>query len=163
MGSANDRLMFNIVLYQPEIPANTGNIGRICVGCNAKLHIVKPMRFLLTDKLLERAGLDYWDLLDLELHDSIDDIYRQFSSLRIFLASTKGQLTYSEPEYYEDDVFVFGPESQGLPESLLNRYPDQVIRIPMTDKIRSINLANSVAIVLYEACRQKQFKNIERR
>jgi tRNA (cytidine/uridine-2'-O-)-methyltransferase len=152
------RMSFNIVLYQPEIPANTGNIARLCVGCGAQLHIIKPMRFLLTDKYVKRAGLDYWDKLDLVFHDQYEDFHKLFPSKRVFYCSTKGGKLYSEVNYTVGDTFVFGPETRGLPDDLLQRYPDQVLKIPMTDDIRSINLANSVAIVLYEAWRQTGFK-----
>lgn len=158
MDTNNDRLNFHIVLYKPEIPANTGNIGRLCVGANAKLHIIKPMRFLLSDKQLARAGLDYWDKLNIELHDSIEQIYMTFNSKRIYLCSTKGNINYCDIDYDKGDVFIFGPESQGLPELLLSSNKEQVIKIPMSENIRSINLANSVSIILFEAWRQIGFK-----
>lgn len=143
-----------IVLYQPEIPANTGNIGRLCVGTGATLHLIRPLRFLLDDKSLKRAGLDYWQDLDIQIHDDISEIYQSFAADRIFLCTTKSTFSYTEPSYQENDVFVFGPESRGLPETLLNQYPRQCITIPMTSCIRSLNLANSVGIILYEAIRQ---------
>ncbi|HPS61104.1 MAG: tRNA (cytidine(34)-2'-O)-methyltransferase [Candidatus Cloacimonas sp.] len=146
--------MFHIVLFEPEIPQNTGNIGRLCVGTDATLHLIKPIRFLLNDKSLKRAGLDYWQDLKLEVHNSIEEIYAAFPAERIFLASTKVTTCYWNVNYEKDDVFVFGPESRGLPIELLNKFPEQGIRIPMSSKIRSINLANSVAIIIYEALRQ---------
>ncbi|HPZ01130.1 MAG TPA: tRNA (cytidine(34)-2'-O)-methyltransferase [Candidatus Cloacimonas sp.] len=146
--------MFHIVLFEPEIPQNTGNIGRLCVGTESTLHLIQPMRFILTDKALKRAGLDYWPNLNLQIHNSIEEIYAIFPQERIFLASTKVKKCYWDIKYQKDDVFVFGPESRGLPIELLNKYPEQGIRIPMSNKIRSINLANSVAIIMYEAVRQ---------
>lgn len=151
---------FHIVLFEPEIPQNTGNIGRLCVGANCPLHIVKPLRFRLDDQAIKRAGLDYWPKLDLVLHQSIDEIYASFPASRIFLASTKGDKCYWDNQYQEGDVFVFGPESRGLPESILHKHPANVIRIPMSEDIRSINLANSVGIVLYEALRQLHITHI---
>ena len=144
----------HIVLYEPEIPQNTGNIGRLCVGANCPLHVIKPLRFRLDDAAIKRAGLDYWQHLQIHLHNSIQEFYALFPPNRIFLASTKANHCYWDKAYQPGDVFVFGPESRGLPESLLKVYPDQCIRIPMSDKIRSINLANSVGIVMYEALRQ---------
>ncbi len=144
----------HIVLFEPEIPQNTGNIGRLCVGAGCPLHIIRPMRFRLDDQAIKRAGLDYWPKLDLVLHQSIDEIYSTFPENRIFLASTKGDKCYWDVNYQAGDVFVFGPESRGLPESLLHQHSANVIRIPMSEDIRSINLANSVGIVLYEALRQ---------
>jgi len=153
---------FRIVLFQPEIPANTGNISRICVGCAAELHIIKPMRFLLTDKYMKRAGLDYWDNLKLILHDSYEDFIEKYSDNRIFYLTTKAEKKYSDIEYEQGDIFMFGPETKGLPESIIfcEKNRDNILTIPMNKNIRSINLSNSVAIVLYEALRQNGFKNI---
>jgi tRNA (cytidine/uridine-2'-O-)-methyltransferase len=145
---------FNIVLYRPEIPANTGNIGRLCVGTGSTLHLIKPFRFLMDEKSLRRAGLDYWHLLDLQIHNEIGDIFQSYQSDRIFLCTTKTSQSYLQREYKQGDVFVFGPESSGLPVSMLEECSDQCIGIPMCPSIRSINLANSVAIILYEALRQ---------
>lgn len=147
-------LHLHIVLYQPEIPANTGNIGRLCLGSGATLHLIKPLRFLLDDRSLKRAGLDYWRDLDVKVHDDISEIYQSFPPERIFLCTTKTDRVYSDLQYRAHDVLVFGPESRGLPESLLKQHPEQCITIPMTDSIRSLNLANSVGIILYEAIRQ---------
>jgi len=149
---------FRIVLYQPEIPANTGNIGRLCVGCNAELHIIKPMRFFLDDKHLKRAGLDYWDKLRLYFHDSIEDLIAKYPENHIYFCTTKTDHIYTEREFVSGDLFVFGPESRGIPEEILNKYKDWNITIPMSGDIRSINLANSVSIILYEAWRQIDFK-----
>jgi tRNA (cytidine/uridine-2'-O-)-methyltransferase len=148
---------FRVVLYQPEIPANTGNIGRLCVGCGAELHIIRPMRFFLDDKHLKRAGLDYWDKLHLFFHDSIEDLISKYPDNHIYFCTTKTKQIYTERTFKKGDLFVFGPESRGIPEDILLKYKDTNITIPMTGDIRSINLANSVSIVLYEAWRQIGF------
>ncbi len=148
---------FHVVLYQPEIPANTGNIGRLCVGTNSMLHIIKPMRFLLTDKLVKRAGLDYWDKLSLKIHDSLDDFLTEFSNSNIYFCTTKTDRKFTNLKYKKGDVFIFGPESRGIPEDILSKYQKQNITIPMSFQIRSINLSNSVAIVIYEAWQQIGF------
>jgi len=145
---------FRIVLFQPEIPANTGNIGRLCVGANAELHIIKPMRFLLSDKYLKRAGLDYWKDLTLRFHNSLDDLLLTYPESNIFYCTTKSENNFYKRSFKAGDLFVFGPETRGIPESILKENWDKTITIPMSDKIRSINLANSVAIVLYEGIRQ---------
>lgn len=144
----------HIVLYQPEIPANTGNIGRLCVGTGATLHLIRPMRFMITDKELKRAGLDYWQQLKLCVHNSIDEIFETFPAEKIYLCTTKASRLYTQPRYHSGDVFVFGPETRGLPHELLEKYRSECISIPMHPDIRSINLSNSVAIILYEAVRQ---------
>ena len=153
----HSKINFHIVLYQPEIPANTGNIGRLCVGTNSMLHIIKPMRFLLTDKLVKRAGLDYWDKLSLKIHDSLDDFLTEFHDSNIYFCTTKTESNYTDRNYAKGDVFIFGPESRGIPEDILEKYNKQNITIPMSSQIRSINLSNSVAIVIYEAWRQIGF------
>lgn len=145
---------FNIVLYRPEIPANTGNIGRLCVGSGSTLHLIRPFKFLLDEKSLLRAGLDYWHHLSLQIHDDVSAIYNQHPTNRIFLCTTKSKIDYRDVQYHPNDVFMFGPESAGLPQDILHAYPEQCITIPMTGQIRSINLSNSVAIILYEALRQ---------
>jgi len=145
---------FNIVLYQPEIPANTGNIGRLCVGSNSTLHLIKPFKFLMDDKSLKRAGLDYWPELDLRVHDNLDEILQTIPRERLHFCTTKSSNCFLERQYREGDYFIFGPESRGLPESLLAEYSDCCISIPMTAKIRSINLSNAVSIILFEAVRQ---------
>jgi tRNA (cytidine/uridine-2'-O-)-methyltransferase len=148
---------FRIVLFQPEIPANTGNIGRLCVGSHSELHIIQPMRFLLDDKHLKRAGLDYWDKLRIFFHDSLDELYKQYPQNNIYYCTTKTTRRYTDCVYQQGDLFVFGPESRGIPEDILHAHAPMNITIPMHEDIRSINLANSVAIVLYEACRQIEF------
>lgn len=145
---------FNIVLYQPEIPANTGNIGRLCVGSDSVLHLIKPFRFLMDDKSLKRAGLDYWHQLNIVIHDNIQDILSVIPREKLYFCTTKSTCLYLERTYNPGDYFIFGPESRGLPEDILAEYSDRCVSIPMTDKIRSINLSNSVAIILYEALRQ---------
>jgi tRNA (cytidine/uridine-2'-O-)-methyltransferase len=146
-----------VVLYQPEIPSNTGNIGRLCLGAGVELHIVKPARFLLTDKALQRAGLDYWAQLDVKLHGSLDELLAAYPDSTAYYCSTKATRLYTEPEYHPGDLLIFGPESRGLPEELLRANPERVIGIPMTGSIRSLNLANSVSIILYEALRKQGF------
>ena len=153
----NSNCSFRVVLFQPEIPANTGNIGRICVGMNADLHIIRPMRSLLTDKYLKRAGLDYWKKLTVFFHEDFNDFTHLFPENSIYYCTTKSTNIYSDRKFKQGDIFVFGPETQGIPESILNKYREQTITIPMTRKIRSVNLSNSVAIILYEAWRQIGF------
>jgi len=148
---------FKIVLYEPEIPGNTGNIGRLCVGTNSELHIIKPMRFLLTDKYLKRAGLDYWDKLDLHIHKNLDDFLVDNQKNNIYWCTTKTDNIYTDVNYKKGDIFVFGPESKGLPENILHQNWSNTITIPMTKGIRSLNLSNSVSIVLFEALRQVGF------
>ncbi len=150
---------FKIVLYQPEIPANTGNIGRLCVGSGAELHIIKPMRFILSDKHLKRAGLDYWDKLTLIMHDSYEDFISKYPDINIFYCTTKTDKLYTDVKFESEDALIFGPESRGIPEGILFAHKEMNITIPMTDNIRSINLANSVGIMLYEAWRQLGFSN----
>jgi len=147
-----------IVLYQPEMPANTGNIGRLCVGSQAELHIIKPMRFLITDKLVKRAGLDYWPKLSLTLHDSFEDFLGKYPDENIYYCTTKTEQKFTDVKYQKGDFFMFGPESRGIPEEILDAYKSHNITIPMSPDIRSINLANSVGIVLYEAWRQIGFE-----
>ncbi len=149
---------FRVVLYQPEIPSNTGNIGRLCVGANTELHIIKPMRFLITDKYLKRAGLDYWDKLDIFFYENIEELFQKYPESSFYFLTTKSRNIYYERSFKKGDFFMFGPETRGLPESLLKRFADNALTIPMSDKIRSINLSNSVAIVLYEALRQIGFR-----
>ncbi len=147
-------LELNIVLYQPEIPANTGNIGRLCVGTNSTMHLIRPFRFLIDDKSLKRAGLDYWPMLKIELHESWDSFLEKYPERNIWLCTTKTEQSFTEVSFQKGDFLVFGPESRGLPEELLNLYPDRCISIPMHPNIRSINLSNATAIILYEAVRQ---------
>lgn len=149
---------YRIVLYQPEIPANTGNIGRLCVGTHSELHIIKPMRFLITDKYVKRAGLDYWDKLQIFFHADFEAFMDKFSAQHIYFCTTKSSQYYSDKRFKPGDCFVFGPESRGIPDEILRRYYSQTITIPMSAGIRSLNLANSAAVVLYEALRQTGYR-----
>jgi tRNA (cytidine/uridine-2'-O-)-methyltransferase len=149
-------MCFNIVLYQPEIPANTGNIARLCVGTNSVLHIIQPMKFMITDKHLKRAGLDYWDRLDLMLYKDWEEFLDRNGKERLFFFTTKSEKIYTTINFQSNDFLIFGQETRGLPESILKKNWEYAFTIPMSDKIRSINLSNSVAIVLYEALRQKR-------
>ena len=147
--------MINIVLYQPEIPQNTGNIARTCTAIGAKLHIIKPIPFEISDKTVKRAGLDYWKYLDLEIHDSFEDFMTQYTEAKLYFCSTKAETLYTNMEY-EDNIFLmFGPETRGLPEELIFRGKGKAIKIPMVSTIRSLNLSNAVAIIAYEVIRQR--------
>ena len=155
----------NIVLVEPEIPQNTGNIARTCAAIGAKLHLVKPLGFKISDKYLRRAGLDYWDKLEIEEHDSLDDFLSKYipEENNMLFVTTKGKHCYSDVNYSNlDTVFLlFGKETKGLPEDLLKKYIRNTIRIPMRKTLRSLNLSNSVAIVAYEVLRQVDFKDLE--
>ena len=154
----------NIVLVEPEIPQNTGNIARTCAAIGAKLHLVRPLGFEISDKYVKRAGLDYWDKLDIEEHNSLSDFLKKYPvNNNMFLVTTKGQHCYSDVNYSKlDEVFLlFGKETKGLPESLLKEHLENTIRIPMRETLRSLNLSNSVAIVAYEVFRQNNFCNLE--
>ena len=153
--------MLNIVLVEPEIPSNTGNISRTCAVTGAALHLVRPLGFDITDKHLKRAGLDYWQYLDITYYDSLSDFFEKNRGGRFFLCTTKGKNVYTDVEYRDGDFLIFGKETKGLPEELLAENPDSCIRIPMLPTLRSLNLANSVAIVTYEALRQFGFENMQ--
>ncbi len=155
--------MFNIVLVEPEIPQNTGNIARTCAATGAGLHIIKPMGFEIDDKKLKRAGLDYWHLLGVKYYESLDDFFDKNPDARCHYASTKAVNTYSDAEYHDGDYIFFGKETKGLPESLLYKNEPYCIRIPMIDEARSLNLSNAVAIVVYEALRQTGFEGLKNR
>lgn len=152
--------MFNIVLVEPEIPQNTGNIARTCAATGSRLHIVKPMGFEIDDKKLKRAGLDYWHLLGVVYYENIDEFFEKNPG-RYFFASTKAKHTYCEAEFRDGDYILFGKETRGLPEELLHEHPDECIRIPMISEARSLNLSNSAAIVVYEALRQTGFAGLK--
>ncbi len=154
--------MFNIVLVEPEIPQNTGNIARTCAATGCGLHIVKPMGFTVDDKKLKRAGLDYWHLLGIKYYENLQEFFEKNSGGRFFYSTTKGLNTYSDVEYKDGDFFLFGKETKGLPEALLHENREQCIRIPMINEARSLNLSNSVAIVVYEALRQTNFTQLKR-
>ena len=159
-------MKINIVMVEPEIPQNTGNIARTCAATGAKLHLVKPLGFEINDKYLKRAGLDYWDKLDIEEHENLNEFLEKYKDNldKMFLVSTKAKHSYSEIEYnkYDEVFFLFGKETKGLPEDLLKEYIDKAIRIPMKEGLRSLNLSNSVAIVVYEALRQDNFKDLQK-
>ena len=151
----------NIVLLEPEIPTNTGNIGRTCVVTGTSLHLIEPLGFLINEKTLKRAGLDYWDKLDVSIYKNHDDFMKTHCDSRIWYLTTKAKQTYSEVKFEADDFLMFGKETAGIPEEILVKNRDRCIRIPMMDDIRSLNLSNSVAIVLYEALRQNGFPNLQ--
>jgi tRNA (cytidine/uridine-2'-O-)-methyltransferase len=153
----------NIVLVEPEIPQNTGNIARTCAVTNSKLHLVRPLGFSTSDKYLKRAGLDYWDKLDISYYDNLDHFFEKNKEGRFFYATTKAPAAYSDFEYQENDYFLFGKETAGLPEDLLEANLEHCIRIPMLDKLRSLNLSNSVSIIIYEALRQNNFINLNKK
>jgi len=144
----------NIVLFKPEIAQNTGNIGRLCVGADCKLHIIKPMKFFIDDKNVRRAGLDYWAKLDYTLYESLNQLMQKHIEKKFYFATTKTKKLYTKVSYKKDDFIVFGPESSGIPEDILQKYPNNLITIPMHKNIRSLNLSNSVGIILYETIRQ---------
>lgn len=150
--------MLNIVLHEPEMPANTGNIGRTCVAAGARLHLIEPLGFQLNEKMLKRAGLDYWDKLDVTVYDDYADFLSRNPGAKIYMATTKAQKTYCDVSYEKDCYIMFGKESAGIPEEILVENEETCIRIPMIGDIRSLNLSNSVAIVLYEALRQQDFQ-----
>lgn len=151
----------NIVLLEPEMPANTGNIGRTCVATGTRLHLIEPMGFRINDKMLKRAGLDYWEHLDVIVYDSYRDFLEKNPDARIYMATTKARQIYTEAAYDKDAYIMFGRESAGIPEEILVEHQSDCIRIPMNESIRSLNLSNSVAIVLYEALRQNGFSGME--
>ena len=153
--------MLNIVLLEPEMPANTGNIGRTCVAAGARLHLIEPMGFFINDKMLKRAGLDYWHKLDVTTYISYEDFLEKNQGSKIYMATTKSKQRYTDVSYEEDAYIMFGKESAGIPEEILVEYEETCIRIPMLDKIRSLNLSNAVAVVLYEALRQNGFGSMQ--
>lgn len=155
--------MFNIVLLEPEIPANTGNIGRTCVASGLRLHLIEPLGFIINDKNLKRAGMDYWKDLEWYLYDDYEDFLAKNpdSIGRTYCATTKAHKTYADAEFKPGDYIMFGKESAGIPEEILVENEDKCIRIPMREEYRSLNLSNSVAIIAYEAMRQNQFKSLE--
>ncbi len=152
----------NIVLHQPEIPSNTGNIGRTCVATGSSLHLIEPLGFILSDKMLKRAGMDYWDQLTLCRYMNYKDFRDKHPGAKVWLATTKGEKSYTDVHYSPDDYIMFGREGGGIPEDILIANRDDCIRIPMGHGIRSLNLANSVAIVLFEALRQNGFPELDR-
>ena len=153
--------MLNVVLYEPEMPENTGNIGRTCVITGSRLHLIEPLGFQLTHKRIERAGLDYWDRLDVTRYMDHADFEARNPGAEIFYATTKAKQRYTDVIYPENAYIMFGKESAGIPEEILVKHPERCIRIPMLPEERSLNLANSVAIVVYEALRQMDFPGLE--
>lgn len=151
----------NIVLYEPEIPANTGNIGRTCAATGTRLHLIEPLGFRLTEKALKRAGMDYWNDLDVTTYMDYPDFLAKNPNAKIYMATTKAKKIYTEVSYEPDCYIMFGKESAGIPEEILVEHQETAIRIPMIGDIRSLNLGNSAAIVLYEALRQNQFAHMQ--
>ena len=152
----------NIVLVEPQIPQNTGNISRTCAVTGARLHLVRPLGFEVSDKHLKRAGLDYWDKLDITYYDSLEDFFVKNKGGHFFYFTTKGLHVHSEAEYPDNAYLVFGREDKGLPEELLHENPDSCVRIPMRNELRSLNLSNSVAIAVYEVLRQWDYPDLSR-
>ncbi len=154
-------MAFNIVLYEPEIPANTGNIGRTCVATGTRLHLIEPLGFRINEKELRRAGMDYWKDLDVTRYINFQDFLDKNPNAVLYMASTKSPNLYTEVDYEKDCYIMFGKESAGIPEDILQDDLEHTIRIPMNPEIRSLNLSNSVAIVLYEALRQHGFADMQ--
>lgn len=153
--------MIDIVLHEPEIPMNTGNIARTCACTGARLHLIRPLGFDISDRAVKRAGLDYWQYLDLSVYDSLDDFFSKHGDENLWLATTKAPQAYTQADFRGDVKLLFGKETAGLPEWLRERYRDRCIRIPMRGPVRSLNLSNSVAILCYEALRQQGFPDFK--
>lgn len=151
----------HIVLVEPQIPGNTGNIARLCAANGCELHLVRPLGFSTDDKLVKRAGLDYWYLVKIHYHDSIDEVLAKYPDSGIHLLTTKATKQHTAASYQKDDLLIFGKETAGLPVELLQKYPDRCIKIPMVSDARSLNLSNAVAIVSYEALRQTDYEGIK--
>jgi len=152
--------MIDIILVEPEIPANTGNISRTCAVTGARLHLIEPLGFDISDKALKRAGLDYWHFLDVSVYKSLDEYFEKNGDENLWLATTKAPMSYDKADLTGDVKLMFGKETAGLPENIRERYRDRCIRIPMKDETRSLNLSNSVAIICYEALRQQGFPGL---
>lgn len=152
--------ILNLVLVEPEIPQNTGNIARTCAATGAKLHLVKPLGFKIDDRKLKRAGLDYWHFLDITYYEGLDDFFEKTKGGTYYFFSTKGTHRHSDVEYPDNSYLLFGKETKGLPEELLMKYPENTLRIPMIDEARSLNLSNSVAIAAYEVLRQWDYPEL---
>ena len=150
----------NVVLFEPEMPANTGNIGRTCVATDTKLHLIEPLGFKINEKAVKRAGLDYWDKLDVTVYSDFQDFLEKNPEAKIYMATTKAPSVYTDVSYEPDCYIMFGPESRGIPEEILLDHQETCVRIPMWGDIRSLNLSNSVAIILYEALRQNGFEKM---
>lgn len=157
-------LAIHIVLYQPLIPANTGNIARSCAGTGVKLHLIRPLGFSTDDKMLKRAGLDYWEHVDLTYYDSLQELFDRYAGAAFYYITKFGTKTYSSFDYSDtekDHFFVFGQETKGLPKELIEQNPETCLRIPMNEHIRSLNLSNTAAILMYEALRQQNFPGLD--
>ena len=151
--------MFDVLLFQPEIPPNTGNAIRLCANTGARLHLIRPLGFTLEDAQLRRAGLDYHEYARLRVHDSLEDALRAIAPRRLFALSTRGTVRFDRPGYTPDDAFLFGPETRGLPDPVLDQVPEaQRLRLPMRPGNRSLNLSNAIAVVVFEAWRQQGFE-----
>lgn len=154
-------MQLNIVLSEPQIPQNTGNIARTCAVTGARLHLIKPLGFQIDDKKLKRAGLDYWDKLDISYYDNFEDFFRKNEGGSFFFFTTKGRKIHSEEEYPDNSYLIFGREDAGLPEDILYAHPESCLRIPMRSTLRSLNLSNSAAIAVYEVLRQWDYPDLE--
>ena len=152
--------MFNIVLVEPEIPQNAGNIARTCAATGTRLHMIRPLGFEVSDKYLKRAGLDYWHLVEICYYDSFEELQEKYPNGKFYFFTTKGRSRHSDARFQDGDFLVFGKETRGLPEELLLKNPDTCLRIPMYGEARSLNLSNSVAVALYEALRQNDYPNL---
>lgn len=152
--------MLDIILVEPEIPHNTGAIARTCAATGARLHLIKPLGFDISDKAVKRCGLDYWDLVDITVYDNLEEYFSKNGDDRLFLATTKAPRDYSQVDFSQGAALMFGKETAGLPQWLREKYPERCIRIPMIDQARSLNLSNSVAILAYEALRQQGFPGL---
>lgn len=152
-------MTLNIVLVEPEIPQNTGNIARTCAATGTSLHLVKPLGFSIDDKHVKRAGLDYWSLLDLHIYENLDEFFQKNDVNKFYFATTKGHKSYTDFNFEEGAFLIFGKETAGLPKEILSKYKERTMRIPMVndERARSLNLSNSVAIIVYEALRQLEF------
>lgn len=153
--------MFNIVLVEPEIPQNTGNIARTCAATGCALHLIKPLGFEISDKYLKRAGLDYWHLVHVHIYENLDELFAKYPNGRFYYFTTKARKRHSDAEYKAGDFLVFGKETKGLDEELLLSHPDECVRIPMIGEARSLNLSNAAAVAVYEALRQNDFGRLE--
>lgn len=153
--------MFNIVLVEPEIPQNTGNIARTCAATGCALHLIKPLGFEISDKYLKRAGLDYWHLVHVHIYENLEELFAKYPNGRFYYFTTKARKRHSDAEYKAGDFLVFGKETKGLDEELLLSHPDECVRIPMIGEARSLNLSNAAAVAVYEALRQNDFGRLE--
>lgn len=154
-------MKFNVVLVEPEIPQNTGNVARTCAATGSVLHLVRPLGFEVTDKHLKRAGLDYWHLVDIRYYDSVDELFEKNAGADFYFMTTKGKRVYSDVKFKDGDFLVFGRETRGLPEPLIEAHYENALRIPMIGDARSLNLGNCVALTLYEALRQNGFEDLK--